>query len=173
VALLGPSQRWTAWALLALAPAVLAYKGLLLSATAVPFWRRGRLLGPLLLVAGVVLGASAIALVDARSPRLAPVIVAAGLLQAAGVVGVWLGAGAERSVLKGTHAGLWWLGGAGAGGLGPALGIVAGVDLRSCAVLALAGGVALRWALLRGPVEGLAAPARGVTPEPSSTVARP
>ncbi len=153
-ALLGPSLRWTAWALLALAPAVLAYKGLLLSATAVPFWRRGRLLGPLLLGAGVMLGASALALVDPRSPRLGPVLVAAGLLQATMVVAVWLGAGAERTVLRGVHAGLWWLGGAAAGGVLPALGILGGLDVRACAVLALAGGVALRYALLRAPVEG-------------------
>ena len=158
-ALLGPAYRWTAWSLLVLAPAVLAYKGLLLSATAVPFWRRGRLLGPLLLLAGVMLGASAIALVDARSPRLGPVIVAAGVLQSAMVVGAWLGAGRERAVLKGPLAGLWWLGGGAAGGLVPALGIAAGVDLRLCAALALAGGVALRYALLRGPVESTSAPA--------------
>jgi len=92
-ALLGSSQRWTAWALLALAPAMLAYKGLLLSATAVPFWRRGRLLGPLLLLAGVMLGASAIALVDAGSPRLGPLLVAGGLLQSILVALVWWGAG--------------------------------------------------------------------------------
>jgi len=153
-----PSHRWTAWALLALAPAALAYKGLLLSATAVPFWRRGRLLGPLLLLAGATLGASAIALVDARSPRLGPLIAAGGLLQSIMVALVWWGAGPERAVLKRAHAGLWWLGGAAAGGLVPALGIAAGVDVRACAALALAGGVALRYALLRGPVEGLAAP---------------
>ena len=152
-ALLGPSHRWTAWSLLALAPAVLAYKGLLLSATAVPFWRRGRLLGPLLLLAGVMLGASAIALVDARSPRLPPVMIGAGLLQAVGVVAAWLVAGSERSVLGGPHPYLWWLGGGAAGGLVPAIGIAAGVDLRACAAIALAGGVALRYALLRGPVE--------------------
>ncbi len=152
-ALLGPSHRWTAWSLLALAPAMLTYKGLLLSATAVPFWRRGRLLGPLLLISGVMLGASAIALVDARSPRLPPLIVAAGLLQAVMVLVAWLATGSERSVLKGTPAGLWWLGGAAGGGVVPALGTAAGVDLRACAAIALAGGVALRYALLRGPVE--------------------
>ena len=152
-ALLGPSHRWTAWSLLAFAPAVLAYKGLLRSATAVPFWRRGRLLGPLLLLAGVMLGASAIALVDARSLRLPPLIVAAGLLQAVMVVVAWLATGPERSVLKGASAGLWWLGGAAVGGLVPALGTAAGVDLRVCATIALVGGVALRYALLRGPVE--------------------
>ena len=157
-AALRPSHRWTAWALLTLAPATLAYKGLLLSATAVPFWRRGRLLGPLLLLAGVMLGASAIALVDARSPRLRPLLVAGGLLQSIMVALVWWGAGPERVVLNRAHEGLWWLGGAAAGGLVPALGIAAGVDVRACAALALVGGVALRYALLRGPVEGLAAP---------------
>jgi formate-dependent nitrite reductase membrane component NrfD len=157
-ALLRPAPRWTSWALLALAPAALAYKGLLLSATAVPFWRRGRLLGPLLLTAGVMLGASAIALVDARPPQLAPLIGAAGLLQSIMVTLVWWGAGPERSVLRRAHAGLWWLGGGAAGGLVPALGIAAGVDVRACAALALAGGVALRYALLRGPLEGPAAP---------------
>ena len=154
VALLDPSQRWTAWALLGLAPAVLAYKGLLLSATAVPFWRRGRLLGPLLLLAGVMLGTSAIALVDAGSPRLGPLLVAGGLLQSIMVALVWWGAGSERAILTRAHARLWWLGGAAAGGLLPALSIAAGVNVRACATLALAGGVALRFALLRGPVEG-------------------
>lgn len=163
-ALLSPSHRWTSWALVALAPATLAYKGLLLSATAVPFWRRGRLWGPLLLTAGVTLGASAIALVDPRSPRLGPLIGAAGLLQSIIVALAWWDAGPERAVLKPAHAGLWWLGGAAAGGLVPALGIAAGVSVRACAVLAVAGGVALRYALLRGPVEGPAAsvgPGRG------------
>ena len=157
-AALRPSHRWTAWALLGLAPAVLAYKGLLLSATAVPFWRRGRLLGPLLLLAGVVLGASAITLVDAGSPRLGPLLVAGGLLQSIMVALVWWEAGDERAVFNRAHAGLWWLGGAAAGGLVPALGIAAGMDVRGGAALALAGGVALRYALLRGPVEGPAAP---------------
>ena len=39
----------------------------------------------------------------------------------------------------------------------PALGIAAGVDVRACAALARAG-VALRYALVRGSVEGPAAP---------------
>jgi formate dehydrogenase iron-sulfur subunit len=151
---LGPSQRWPAWVLLGLAPAVLSYKGLLLSATAVPFWRRGRWLGPLLLLAGVMLGASAIALVDAGSPRLGPLLVAGGLLQSIMVALVWWGAGSERAALTRALARLWWLGGAAAGGLLPALGVAAGVDVRACAALALAGGVALRYALVRGPVEG-------------------
>ena len=106
-----------------------------------------------------MLGASAIALVDPHSPRLPPVMVSAGVVQAAMVVATWLVAGSERSVLGGPHPYLWWLGGAAAGGLVPAIGIAAGVDLRACAALALVGGAALRYALLRGPVEGPAAPA--------------
>jgi formate-dependent nitrite reductase membrane component NrfD len=170
-ALLGPSHRWTAWSLLLLAPAVLAYKGVLLSATAVPFWRRGRLLGPLLLCAGVALGASAIALVDAHSRRLGPVILASGLLQAAMAVGTWLVAGPERLVFGRTHAGLWWVGGIVAGGLVPALGIAADVDLRVCAALVLAGGVALRYALLRGPGGG--PPQQQPLSGPEAHLARP
>ena len=95
---------------------------------------------------------------DARSPQLRPLIGAAGLLQSIMVALVWWGAGPERSVFTRAHAGLWWLGGGAAGGLVPALGIAAGVDVRACGALALAGGLALRYALLRGPVEGPVAP---------------
>jgi len=65
-------------ALLALAPAALAYKGFLLSDSAVA--RRGRLLGLLLLLPWTMLGVSVITLVDARSPRLGPAFAAGRML---------------------------------------------------------------------------------------------
>ena len=76
-----------------------------------------------LLLLRTMLGVSAVALVDARSPRLGPAFADAGCC-------------------------LSWLGGAAADGPLAALAITAGVDVHACAALGLTG-VALRYALLR------------------------
>jgi hypothetical protein len=149
-ALVFPGWRAPAWASLVVAPAVLGYKGLLLSATAVPFWRTGRAFGPLLVVAGLLFGASALALAGVRAELLAGPIAAAGLLQALLAAGVWRGAGPE-STMRPLHSTLFWAGGVVFGGALPAV-LVALRDVPLAALCALAGGVALRWALLRGPV---------------------
>jgi hypothetical protein len=148
-----PEHRLLALAAAVLAPAVLAYKGLLLSATAVRFWRRGRLFGPLLLAAGVALGAGVLAFAAPDDARLGTVLGTASLLQAGLVSAVWQGASGEESALRGANLFLFWAGGAGSAALAT-LAFAAGLDLRVAGALAIAGGIALRWALLRGPVEG-------------------
>jgi formate-dependent nitrite reductase membrane component NrfD len=159
---------------LGLAPALtmLSYPGVLLSTTSTPVWSRTRFLGALLASSSMSTGAAALSLLlEARGgggksargvaergeslKRLEQVESAATLCEAGALAAYVVTAGESAEPLtRGRYAKLFWLGAVGAGLVLPAL-IKAASPRRkrraarvASAALKLAGGLALKWALV-------------------------
>lgn len=147
-----------------LAVLLAGYSGVLLSSTAIPVWRRNAWLGPMFSAGAVGTGASAVKLAlaaGAHSKSIAALDAvenASHVAEAAALSGFIASAGAAAEpLLSGRHSQLFWAGAVGAGlaaptvlsavskragKVGPALGAAG-------AVLGLAGGLALRLAIVQ------------------------
>lgn len=156
----GSLAAWRALAAAAcvVAPATLAYKGMLLSVTAVPFWRKGRLFGALLVADGVALGA-ALLVFDYVPTELVVLVPTASLARAFLMLAVLARAGEDRKVLLKRWTGAAYL-------LAFLLSLATlGLMFVPGPHFSIAASVLLRAALVRAPYGASAQPTQPARPE--------
>jgi formate-dependent nitrite reductase membrane component NrfD len=132
---------------------MMAYPGVLLETTSVPAWSSTRFLGPLIAASSVSTAAAALSLASHRShAEVATIGQIAHVVEGAVVAAYLREAGpAARAVTQRRYAPMFWLGAVGAGILGPmvlGLGKPRWGRKTLSSVLALAGGLALKWVLV-------------------------
>jgi formate-dependent nitrite reductase membrane component NrfD len=153
---------------------MLAYPGVLLSMTSTPIWTRTRLLGALLGASSMSMAATSLALACALDPEINPRSRAAvhriqstAHLCEAGLLAAYVvqSGRAADPLTRGKQAKLFWLGAIGCGLIAPAILVGMRATARKkrpnlwSSVLSLAGGLALKWALVHAGHESALDPA--------------
>jgi formate-dependent nitrite reductase membrane component NrfD len=133
---------------------MVAYPGVLLATTSTPVWMRSRVLGALLASSSMATAASALALSEGSSGAPATIRIekAAHACEAVTLAAyLWTTGDAAEPLVRGRQAKLFWLGAIGVGFVLPAA-IRAASKRRAgslaASLLSLAGGLALKWALV-------------------------
>ncbi|HEY7390950.1 MAG TPA: NrfD/PsrC family molybdoenzyme membrane anchor subunit, partial [Bryobacteraceae bacterium] len=134
---------------------MMAYPGVLLETTSVPAWRTTRFLGPLIAASSVSTAEAALSLVlPRRHPEMETIGQIARAAETAALAGYLSEAGpAGKSMTRGRYGPLFWIGAVGAGIVAPfALSLRRPARPRKIlpSLLALAGGLALKWVLVHG-----------------------